>query len=255
MIIPMLKGGVGNQLFQIACAYAYAKKHGTDFAINYSLSFCPNQGFSAPKYKDTLFKNISVTTVHPHKIMKENGNAYRELPFLEGDFILDGFFQSEKFFADCVDEIKELFVFPENVKSAVDKFMKVKLSTPSNHPIAGVHIRRGDYKKFSHEYILNGSEYYLAAAKHLPGFVSVVCTDDWSSVSKEMTFAKAEKSPFTDEVHDLYLLSQCDAVVMCNSSFSWWAAFLGKDKKVIAPNNWFVHKSAEDMYCKDWIRI
>ena len=34
-----------------------------------------------------------------------------------------------------------------------------------------------------------------------------------------------------NELEDLYSLSQCDSVIMSNSSFSWWGAFLGKKKK------------------------
>ena len=34
-----------------------------------------------------------------------------------------------------------------------------------------------------------------------------------------------------NELEDLYSLSQCDSVIMSNSSFSWWGAFLGEKKK------------------------
>ena len=63
----------------------------------------------------------------------------------------------------------------------------------------------------------------------------------------------------SDEIEDLYSLSQCDGVIISNSSFSWWGAWLGKKKyKVISPNRWFGPKGPknyQDIYKKDWIKI
>jgi hypothetical protein len=59
-----------------------------------------------------------------------------------------------------------------------------------------------------------------------------------------------------NELEDLYLLSQMDAIIICNSSFSWWASYLGKQKQVIAPKRWFGIKGPQDyqdIYNKNWI--
>ena len=66
-----------------------------------------------------------------------------------------------------------------------------------------------------------------------------------------------------DELHDLYLLSQSDVVIMSNSSFAWWGAFLGIEKKVFAPSTWFGEewfndtnqRTVADIYNKDWTII
>jgi hypothetical protein len=61
------------------------------------------------------------------------------------------------------------------------------------------------------------------------------------------------------EIEDLYLLSQCDAHILTNSSFSWWGNYLGKEKeKTVVPNIWFgPHgpKDTHDVYRDNWIKV
>ena len=57
---------------------------------------------------------------------------------------------------------------------------------------------------------------------------------------------------------DLSIMSKCDHNIISNSSYSWWGAYLNKNKnkKIIAPSNWFTSiTSLEDLYPKDWITI
>jgi len=251
MIVPILKGGLGNQMFQIANAYAYAKRHGFEWGINYSLSFCPNQGNTATKYRETLFKELPVTDYVPPMKYAEPTFAYSEIP-KKDNILLDGFFQSEKYFKDVVDEVKNLFNFSGCqiiVKNFIQQFSK---------PLLGIHIRRGDYKKFACHHGIQGVDYYVRAANLFQEeHQSIICTDDLASVQSEMNFSKAKPSPFTEEMLDLYLLSQCQNIIMCNSSFSWWGAFLGvKKDKVVAPKNWFGPRGPQDfqdVYREDWI--
>lgn len=71
MVIPILRGGLGNQMFQIANAYVFAKRFGLEWGINYNLSYCPNQGSNATKYKNSLYSKISSTDFQPSQMYIE----------------------------------------------------------------------------------------------------------------------------------------------------------------------------------------
>lgn len=251
MIVPILKGGLGNQMFQIANAFAFAKRNHFDWGINYILSFCPNQGSTAHKYRDNFYSKIPSTDMQLSSAWVEPRFNFTPITITD-NILLDGYFQSEKYFEDFRNEVKELFTFPEESKLKVDQFIK-----NLNHPLVGIHIRRGDYIRCSDHHKIQKADYYVEASKVLGKSQAIVCTDDWSTVQKEMKFTNAINSPFTNEIEDLYLLSQCDSLVICNSSFSWWGAYLGKNKeKVIAPKQWFGEsgpKEYQDIYRKEWI--
>ncbi len=61
------------------------------------------------------------------------------------------------------------------------------------------------------------------------------------------------------ELIDLYIMSLCSGNIIANSSFSWWAAALGKsDRTVVAPKQWFGPdgpKNWQDIYMEGWIKI
>lgn len=60
------------------------------------------------------------------------------------------------------------------------------------------------------------------------------------------------------DIIDLAAMSYCDQITMANSSFSWWGAYLGKKKQVIAPKEWFSESAGlntKDLYCEGWTVI
>jgi hypothetical protein len=61
----------------------------------------------------------------------------------------------------------------------------------------------------------------------------------------------------TDEIYDIYFMTSCEELIISCSSFSWWAAYLGENKKVIVDKKWYNDNELieEDIYEKSWIRI
>jgi hypothetical protein len=62
-----------------------------------------------------------------------------------------------------------------------------------------------------------------------------------------------------DNIEDMWLMSLCEHNIIANSSFSWWGAWLNKNKNktVIAPSKWF----GEGYFCdvdivpNNWIKL
>ncbi len=262
MIVSNIKGGLCNQMFQIAAGYAHAQRCGTFFGINYDMQHNCIQGYPPTKYKDTLYKDILTTDGVPETVYHEPKFEYVPIPKTQKDMLIDGYFQSEKYFADYKDEVRDLFTFPDQIKEKVDnKFNSL------NKKKIGVHVRRGDYKTFSTTHPPQPQDYYERALKKFSmekmagDSIFILCTDDIQSVNAEFDLDKLGFvwSNAKSELEDLYIMSQCDSIIMSNSSFAWWGAYLGKRKeKVITPGIWFGPDGPQDyhdVYLKWWEKI
>jgi len=156
MISVFLQGGLGNQLFQVAAAKSLALDLNDDFAVNHDICYTPNQGQKSGKYKNTFFKNIKETTSIPNVIYQEPEYTYNEIPKVK-NITIHGYFQSEKYFINNKQKIIEDFTLDQKW---FDEITTWKNKNKINKPTVGVHIRRGDYLKFSHHHKVNGLEYY-----------------------------------------------------------------------------------------------
>ncbi len=257
MIINNFLGGLGNQLFQIAAGYAHARRINSKFAINYSLNHVGfGQGHHPEKYRYSVYKNIPTTNQEIPLIYTEKEFSYNPIQPLD-NICLHGYFQSEKYFKDYKDEVKNLFDFDFKTKEKITK----KLDSIEKK--VGIHLRLGDYLHKKHEGIFYNVDYPSYLEKAMSYFDSnhnfIIFSDDFKTLKKKIDLNKFVNMNNTNEVEDLYCLTQCDDIIMSNSSFSWWGSWLGKKKKkIISPDRWFGHcvkKDYEDRFNKNWIKI
>lgn len=258
MIIPRLKGGLCNQMFTIAAAAARAKDLETEVCINYrGIPHVGGQGFNPLRYRETLYSNIKETDTMFHNVYAEPDWSYSPITCSDNT-IIDGYFQSEKHFAKYSDYIKNLFTFPDVIRNKIDNAL-----TKFDKKILTVHIRMGDYLQPSYmsTHFICNRDYYINALKNynLNDYTIVVCTDDVASYIKYINIENAILCNSKDELEDLYMLSQADSSIMSNSTFSWWGAYLGKNKeKICAPSRWFGAdgpKDYKDIYRDCWTII
>jgi hypothetical protein len=232
MISCNLKGGLGNQMFQIAATYAEAKRNNTTCCFDFNYCYTPNQGYAASKYRDNIFSKLT----------------YCNCPV---DYLLDGYYQSENYFKDCKEDIKDLFVFP---KQKSINFNKSK-------PVVSVHVRRGDYLSKPDFHPTCSIEYYKEAMKRFEDCYFIIFSDDMKWCLENLKGENIYYYSSTNEIEELALMIQCDHNIIANSSFSWWGAYLNSNpnKIVIAPKIWYgvaaSYIDTKNLLPKEWITI
>jgi hypothetical protein len=255
MISCKLQGGIGNQLFQIAATYALALRNKDICGFDFNNCHTPLQGNPSNKYKNNVFSKLN--EINNYKFSSyyiEPKFSYTELPHIK-DLMLNGYFQSEKYFIDYKDNIKDLFIIDKiNSRIFLNSIRK------DNIQITSIHVRRGDYVNLSHMHSLCSLEYYKEAIRHISNSIFVIVSDDLEWAKKNIYGENIYYSPFDNELDDFSLMTCCDNNIISNSTFSWWGAYLNNNinKKIIAPKIWFGPsgpKDIEDVIPNSWIKI
>ena len=293
MITVKLKGGLGNQLFQYAFGRAISLKLETPLRLDLSHyksqeAKDTNRYYQLDKFHIqadiTDFKeNGKIKTIHDlfKKIkskIKNTASPYSNYAFNPDDLnvkdesILEGFWQSEKYFKDIEMVLRHDLRIKDKLgtKAAVFKD-RIKQVKDHGGVSASLHIRRGDYvtNKYANVYhgLLDLSYYQRAISTiqaklcHKP-LVLFIFSDDIAWVKENLkteTPYVCVSRPEIQDHEELLLMSLCDHNIIANSSFSWWGAWLNasKNKIVVAPKNWVKDPLANtsDVVPFDWIRV
>jgi len=178
----------------------------------------------------------------------------------------DGYWQTERYFADFKEEIRKQFKISRPLHSATLRLLTDILEKNS----VGIHVRRGDYVHNRHTNAMHGTcplQYYQKAVSFIleqqDNCHLFVFTDDIPWVKRNMRLSDRQVIvELPEEVPDyeaMYLMSQCRHNIIANSSFSWWGAWLNKNprKIVVAPRRWFRSNDmdAKDIIPNEWIRL
>jgi len=231
-------GRLGNQLFQISATISYALKNNDSY------------GFPTWKHEDhfdlkyCFFDNIKV-----EKTYAEPYFHYCEIPKISYKYNLNlsGYFQSERYFFEHRDLIKELLT------------PKIEIKRESG--LCGIHVRRGDYVNLTDCYVQLGMDYYLEAMRRSGCNKFLIFSDDIWWCKQNFKGNQFEFSENKKDYEDLAIMAKrCEHNIMANSSFSWWGSYLNDncDKKIIAPARWFGPKlqhNTKDLIPKEWILI
>jgi hypothetical protein len=167
---------------------------------------------------------------------------------IKNGYFIRGHFQTRTYF-QAVREMLPRDAF--DLRSPSAWFRELCSESRALSPIT-CHVRRGDYLDnqnsfigaLSRDYFLDG----LTLLRQDPAFENRelwIFSNDVSFVKQEFagklngSVRWIEPPPHATEAESLVLLGSGGALVMSNSTFSWWAAAIGRPKRVVAPKKWF----------------
>lgn len=287
MVIVKITGGLGNQLFQYATGKALAKKLSCELALD--LSFYPTQTlrkYELDKFNieariattkeitlsgggndvvSRLMRKFGLTSViFPQYIKERESIKYVEkIDQCKSGAFLDGYWQNPRYFSQIKSELVQDFL-PKAPLSAPALAWKTRIEQSST-PVS-LHVRRGDYVDNAHTNSVHGTcglDYYRAAVNKVLETVEnptfYVFSDDieWCKQNLGSLGQLVYIDDTQSAIDDLMLMSFCQHHIIANSTFSWWAAWLGDDGLTIAPENWFsdLDRNNKSIYDSSWTLI
>lgn len=253
MIISNLKGGLGNYLFQIAAGYSLSLDNNTMFNLDLNRILIVHSHWRT--YMNNIFRNVdTVENFRNTSYYIYESLTFKKIPFVD-NCLIDGYFQSEKYFINNKEKILQLFDID---KKTFEYLNKKYYNILNDDNTCSIHVRRGDFLNIPFYNKLNMNYYNKAIEsigkdKHFVIFSNDIiwCRENFKNLN--VTFIEGEK-----DYVDLYLMSLCKNNITANSTFSWWGAYLNKNenKKIITPKIWFYNThSNEDIVPDEWIKI
>ena len=237
----IIQGGLGNQLFQLACAMKMAEKYNKKFVLNIA-GIIPN-----PHQNNNI--NITINTIRllfpdlpicNEKVLpqefynyKEDSNEcfqYNEKKLddcfnVYNNIVLDGYFINYKYIPLQIFEKIKLLPFDQRLLAV--NFTNVYF----------IHIRLGDYLKHK-MYQLNLKPYYNYCINQILKLNAdakfIICTNQYDDKLQNYLkdFPKNMKYKIQDSAHTdidtLYIMASCCGAICSNSTLSFMGALLQK---------------------------
>lgn len=254
-----LMGQFGNQMFIMAAASSLAWDNGADPVFP---GLAAQEDFNIPTNYEKVFYNLDVSVPEEgiDYVYHERHFYYEPIQY-RPNMMIRGWFQSEKYFLSHKDKIMQMFApGPEIVD-----YLSRKYGFIVDHPeTVGIHYRSYEMEDPGQlVYVDCDVEYYKKAVSLFPkDFFFIVFSNDpekakkiFGNISGRFFYVQGET-----HYHDFYLMSLCKHQIICNSSFSWWAAYLNPNpqKGVVAPLRWFnpnYGADDRDLVPEGWLRL
>lgn len=282
-------GRLGNQMFQYSLLFSVSKKFGREIILPIENEHRIKGRFNPVLDKEDVYGldlykgfDIDARTASHSELLDLIEYKYNETysGFCPDVFTtpdntdFKGYFQYWKYFDDLFEEVKKEFTFLEQIESVSRERMD-ELS--EGKKTIGIHVRRGDGLQDNDRFqILHPLDYYSKGIDIIKSTLEeevkiIVFSDDTDWCNENIKFDNAvvadqwesEKGANLENEHiiDLCMMTMCDHLVMANSTYSWWGAFLMKNEsgKVVVPNEWWgwgLKQNSEDfLRLPHWISI
>lgn len=250
MITCDFHGRLGNNLFQMATVISLAKQINEDFIFPHE-ALAGHRGkitvdLGLFKYKFQRGHYIADNEHHESKFEYEKIEAKKSLK-------IAGFFQSHCYFDNVREDLLEIYFTPsEEIKNKLTQYLISDYSL-------GISVRRGDYLMLQGNHCVLSSEYYQNTIdKHFSEGI-----DQIYIFSDDLDWCRDIFGDQVIYVNDsigvqLFLMSKMKNLILSNSTFAWWGAYLNQTaEKIIIPDPWFGpnnhDKDTIGLYYPNWI--
>jgi hypothetical protein len=262
-----LRGGLGNQLFMVSAALAYSKAHDRCLILP-DEDLNPHRHHSRP-YSETVLSafwtdssklsSLSQSTdFKVESVSESNAYGFDSLRDSSEHLVrLDGYFQNYQYHIGQREQLRDL------LSPSMSIVEDITLKYPDLlHSGIAIHVRRGDFLKWSDLYPIPSIQYYsrgidqfsylwkskstvhnVSSLSFRPTFF--IFSNDFEWVRAQPFFTSLPGNVIfvtdEDEVMSFYMMILSRFGIVCaNSSYCWWAAFLmTSEKKVIFPDKWY----------------
>ncbi len=285
MIVIQIRGGLGNQFFVYAAAYAAARDSKSELMIDLQLyqTFYKLRGYElncfqigehpllmkrsfgsgkiAVKCYNKVHDLLLKQKYHAEFIKEQREFEYQELRIdpNRNYYLYGSYWQNYQYFDRYREDLKRMF----RLKTLPELLKRPEVEQIRSGNYTAVHVRRSDYKTFQGGKCLSVDYYRDTAQKMqelLPqGIRFLIFTDDAEFCREQFSFLKnavivSDLLPDLTDVEEFAVMTMCSNFILANSSFSWWAAYLSEEEnsRVIAP---VVDMWKESFYLPEWRKI
>ncbi len=278
-IISRIFGGIGNQLFCYAAARRLALINNVELVIDdvsgFARDFQYSRKFALDYFNISARKATPAERLEPisrfRRYLKRGYNRilrFEERNYIQqegndfdprllqvrprGTMYLEGYWQSEGYFKDVEQIIREDLRIPP----PTDAFNQRIAEKIRNCNAVALHVRWHDSSSSMEANNVSGDYYNRAIAligRKVESPNYFLFSDDPDGAFAKLTLPesrvtfvsqdrgdRASHNRGFDEkaIADLWLMNQCRHFITANSSFSWWGAWLsgGKEKIVVTPD-------------------
>ena len=263
-------GGLGNQIFEYAYYEWLKEKFPTEKIYGYYpvVGLSDHNGLEVNKRFDvklpepSVFSNMIASFLfNANRVMrrlglKEIATCTQKNGKYDATFHCD-YWQDKKY---LTDSLKMEFNIEKLSKRNAELVNQIESSN-----IVCVHVRRGDYLTSGNASTYGGictEEYYKKAiakiTKAVPNALFLFFSDDSQYVHDTYMLDNMQIVDWNkgeDSIFDMYLMSRCKYMILANSTFSYWAARLNSNAKMICcPTKW-TNENEPNIILDNWIKI
>lgn len=269
-------GRMGNQMFQYACAKELADHYGFTTSMSHldridHFELGPSERL-INRIKSFLFFRLS-KPLFGMKILNTEMDCLKrlyidDLQQVASPTMVWGFFQSPLYFTRSEAKIRKAFRVRQQFRTEFESFKKEHQLQDGGY--FAIHLRRTDYKGFTvpglegNDFTLPMSYYHNAMAqmsKELGSMPVVFVSDDPECIDEFFPGMNNKIISRNDMVTDFLILRHAAKVIISNSTFAWWAAFLNdhKDVEVVCPKYFLGFKEQKEIpvniYPENWKQV